>query len=115
MTQAAEPFDDPDSAPIEALLQRISSARVVLLGEATHGSSEFYRMRARITRELIEHHGFDFVAFEADWPDAQRIDTDVRHLDIQPPDWQAFARFPTWMWRNTEVHRLSDAICVQTR
>jgi len=104
LTQAAEPFDDPDSAPIDALLQRIGSARVVLLGEATHGSSEFYRMRARITRELIEHHDFDFVAVEADWPDAQRIDTYVRHLDIQPPDWQAFARFPTWMWRNTEVH-----------
>ncbi|WP_462323207.1 erythromycin esterase family protein [Halochromatium sp.] len=104
LTQAAEPFDVPDSASIDALLQRISSARVVLLGEATHGSSEFYRMRARITRELIEHHGFDLVAVEADWPDAQRIDTYVRHLDSPPPAWQAFARFPTWMWRNAEVH-----------
>jgi protein-L-isoaspartate(D-aspartate) O-methyltransferase len=104
LIQAAEPFDDPDSAKIDALLQRIGGARVVLLGEATHGSSEFYRMRARITRELIEHHGFDFVAVEADWPDAQRIDTYVRDLDVPPPDWRAFARFPTWMWRNQEVH-----------
>ena len=59
---------------IDALLERIGDARVVLLGEATHGTSEFYRMRARITRELIERRGFDFVAVEADWPDAARVD-----------------------------------------
>ncbi len=60
-------------------MERIGDARVVLLGEATHGTSEFYRMRARITKELILRHGFNFVAVEADWPDAARINQYVRH------------------------------------
>ena len=80
-----------------------ASARIVLLGEATHGTSEFYRMRERITRELIVKKGFRFVAIEADWPDAARIDHYVRHFEYPPSEWTAFARFPTWMWRNTEV------------
>jgi len=81
---------------------------VVLLGEATHGTSEFYRMRARITRELVERKGFDMVAVEADWPDAQRIDAYVRRLDVPPAEWTAFSRFPTWMWRNQEVRDFVD-------
>ena len=84
-------------------MERIGSARIVLLGEATHGTSEFYRMRERITRELIIEKGFRFVAIEADWPDAARVDHYVRHLQYPPSEWTAFARFPTWMWRNTEV------------
>ncbi|WP_200240650.1 erythromycin esterase family protein [Thiohalocapsa halophila] len=105
---AAEPVTAPETADLDALIERLGSARVVLLGEATHGTSEFYRMRARITRELIERHGFDFVAVEADWPDAQRIDAHVRHLELPRPEWQAFARFPTWMWRNEEVRAFVD-------
>lgn len=100
---AAEPFEAPETADIEPLLRRIGDARVVLLGEATHGTSEFYRMRARITRALIERKGFDLVAVEADWPDAQRIDTYVRALQVPKPSWRSFARFPTWMWRNRDV------------
>ncbi|HEU4599410.1 MAG TPA: erythromycin esterase family protein, partial [Solirubrobacterales bacterium] len=73
------------------------------LGEATHGTSEFYRARAAITRRLIEQHGFTIVAVEADWPDAARIDAYVRHRPIEPMDDDTFARFPTWMWRNEEV------------
>ncbi|MCB1035878.1 MAG: erythromycin esterase family protein, partial [Acidobacteria bacterium] len=84
-------------------MERIGGARVVLLGEATHGTSEFYRMRERITRELIEHKGFNIVAAEADWPDAARIDHYVRDRQVPASEWQAFARFPTWMWRNREV------------
>jgi protein-L-isoaspartate(D-aspartate) O-methyltransferase len=80
----------------------------VLLGEATHGTSEFYRMRERITRELIVHKGFDIVAIEADWPDAARIDHYVRDRDVPRSEWQAFARFPTWMWRNREVRDFVD-------
>jgi protein-L-isoaspartate(D-aspartate) O-methyltransferase len=103
--ETAEPIDDPDSAPIDALLGRMEDARVVLLGESTHGTSEFYRMRARITKELIERYGFNFVAVEADWPDAARIDTYVLG---DPPrsrlEFTPFSRFPTWMWRNEEVH-----------
>ena len=71
--------------------------RVVLLGEATHGTSEFYRMRERITRDLIVKKGFSFVAVEADWPDAARVDHYVRHFQYPPSEWTAFARFPTWM------------------
>ncbi len=104
MAAAAEPFDDIQSADLSLLLERIGDARVVCIGEASHGTDEFYRFRARITRELIERHGFDMVAVEADWPDAGRIDHYVRDLQTPPGDWTAFARFPTWMWRNTAVH-----------
>ena len=103
--EAAEPIDDIDGASLDALLDRIGDAQLVLLGEATHGTSEFYRMRARISRELITRRGFQFVAVEADWPDAARVDDYVlggarrSKLEFTP-----FARFPTWMWRNDEAH-----------
>jgi protein-L-isoaspartate(D-aspartate) O-methyltransferase len=100
---AAESFPSIEKADLGPLLERIGSARIVLLGEATHGTSEFYRMRARITRDLIIQKGFRFVAVEADWPDAARVDHYVRHIDYSPSEWTAFARFPTWMWRNIEV------------
>ncbi|MFO7653743.1 MAG: protein-L-isoaspartate(D-aspartate) O-methyltransferase [Candidatus Krumholzibacteriia bacterium] len=92
----------------DAFLERVADARVVLLGEATHGTSEFYRLRARLTRALVERAGFGMVAVEADWPDAARIDHWVRDLASPPADWQAFARFPTWMWRNQEVREFVD-------
>ena len=76
---------------------------MVLLGEATHGTSEFYNARAAITRRLIEQHGFSVVAVEADWPDANRVDRHVRHRGPGKYDEECFARFPTWMWRNEEV------------
>jgi len=102
--ETAEPITDLGPSCVDALLERIGDARVVLLGEATHGTSEFYRMRARITKELIERRGFDFVAVEADWPDAARIDA---HVLGDPPRsglaFTPFSRFPTWMWRNEEV------------
>jgi len=105
---ACEPFETIETADLSPLFERIGDARVVLLGEATHGTSEFYRLRARITRELIEHRGFTIVAAEADWPDAARIDHYVRHLAHPAPDWIAFTRFPTWMWRNHEMRELVD-------
>src|SRR5689334_13530960 len=87
-----------------AAFERFGDAKVVLLGEATHGTSEFYRARAAISRALIERHGFNIVAVEADWPDAARIDRFARHKAHAPSEERAFARFPTWMWRNVEVH-----------
>lgn len=102
--EVAEPLPDLESSAVDALVERIADARVVLLGEATHGTSDFYRMRARITRALVEKRGFQFVAVEADWPDASRIDDYVlggkrrSSLEFTP-----FERFPTWMWRNEEV------------
>jgi erythromycin esterase-like protein len=102
---AAQPFHATwkDHA---ALLDRIKSARVILLGEASHGTQDFYHLRASITKYLIEHHGLTAVAVEADWPDAYRVNRFVRG---QGPDHDAnaalsgFERFPSWMWRNTEV------------
>jgi protein-L-isoaspartate(D-aspartate) O-methyltransferase len=103
-----EPFDAIESAQLDPLLARIGDARIVLLGEASHGTSEFYRMRERISRELITKRGFRFVAIEGDWPDAARVDHYVRHLEYPPSEWTAFARFPVWMWRNNEVGAFID-------
>ena len=103
-----EPFESPETAQFDRLLARIGDAQVVLLGEASHGTSEFYRMRDRISRELIAKKGFRFVAIEGDWPDAARVDHYVRHLEYPPSEWTAFARFPTWMWRNNEVRVFVD-------
>lgn len=104
--EQVEPITDIETSSIGPLLERMSQARIVLLGEATHGSREFYDMRARISRELIERHGFDFVAVEADWPDAARIDNYVIGGNRRSAvEFTPFARFPTWMWRNEEVLR----------
>ena len=104
IADAAESFESIEAADLAPLLRRIGDSRVVLLGEASHGSSEFYRMRERISRELIMHKGFNFIAIEGDWPDAAHIDHYVRHREYAPSEWTAFARFPVWMWRNTDVH-----------
>jgi protein-L-isoaspartate(D-aspartate) O-methyltransferase len=100
---AAEPLPDIADPAFGALFDRFGDARVVLLGEASHGTSEFYRARAAITRQLIEEHGFSIVAVEADWPDAATIDRYVRHRAKREGEDAAFERFPTWMWRNEEV------------
>lgn len=103
-----EPFDSIETADLGPLLQRIGDARVVLLGEATHGTSEFYEMRSLITRALIERKGFTFVGIEGDWPDVAKIDHYVRHFEYPASEWTAFSRFPTWMWRNREVRSFVD-------
>ncbi len=108
IADACEPFVDIATADLAPLVQRIGKSRVVLIGEASHGTSEFYTMRARITQELIEKEGFDFVAIEGDWPDAARIDHYVRHFEYPPSEWTAFARFPQWMWRNEETRQFVD-------
>jgi protein-L-isoaspartate(D-aspartate) O-methyltransferase len=108
ISENAEPIGDIDEVDLGPLLDRIANARVVLLGEATHGTSEFYRMRARITKELILRRGFNFVAVEADWPDAARINEYIRLAPGRPDQWKAFARFPTWMWRNQEALELVE-------
>lgn len=89
----------------DALLEMAADRRFVLLGEATHGTQEFYRMRAEITRRLIVEHGFDAVAVEADWPDAWRVNRYVQGDgdDDAVSALDDFERFPQWMWRNREV------------
>ena len=105
----AEPLPPPERAEeFGAFFDRYGDARVVLLGEATHGTSEFYRARGAITRHLIAHHGFSIVAVEADWPDAAHIDGYVRHHAPRPRRGESFVRFPTWMWRNNEVLEFAD-------
>lgn len=92
------------SSDHDGLLERIGDARVVLLGEATHGTEEFYRERGRITKRLIEEKGFDAIALEADWPDAHRVHRFVQAMSTDADPRQAlgsFQRFPGWMWRNT--------------
>lgn len=90
----------------DPLLQLIGNARFVLIGEASHGTEEFYRERMRITQRLITEQGFTAVAVEADWPDAWRVNRYVHALSDDRDASQAlsgFERFPSWMWRNTEV------------
>ena len=90
----------------QAIVDLVGDAHVVLLGEASHGTHEFYAGRARITQALIERKGFHAVAVEGDWPDAHRVNRFVRGLgqDASAEEsLRGFQRFPTWMWRNTVV------------
>jgi len=104
----AEPLPAPDAPDFADPFERFADARIVLLGEATHGTHEFYAARAAITRRLIEKHGFNIVAVEGDWPDIARIDDYVRHNAPRPRAGEPFVRFPTWMWRNQEVQAFAD-------
>src|SRR5829696_1801807 len=101
----AEPLGDIAHPALEPTLARAAGSTLVLLGEASHGTAEFYALRAAITRALIERGAIRFVALEADWPDAARLDAYVRDIEHtgRATEMRAFARFPTWMWRNTEV------------
>ena len=95
-----------DNSDYDVLLELVGDARLVLLGEASHGTHEFYRERARITRRLIEELGFTAVAVEGDWPDADRVSRYVQGAGDDKDAEEAlrgFQRFPTWMWRNAEV------------
>jgi erythromycin esterase-like protein len=90
----------------DPLLELIGNARFVLLGEASHGTHDFYDQRAQITKRLIEEKGFTAVAVEADWPDAYRVNRYVRGASNDSDSEEAlsgFRRFPTWMWRNADV------------
>ncbi len=109
---AAAAIDAPGGLPpTDVLDDLIGDARVVLIGESSHGTHEFYEARAEITKWLIEHKGFNAVAAEADWPDAYRVNRYVRGLGSMSGDedgspeeaLRGFQRFPAWMWRNTVV------------
>src|SRR5215216_3219485 len=89
-----------------ALLDSIGDASIVLIGEASHGTHEFYRTRAELTKALISKKGFNVIAVEADWPDAYRVNRWVRHMSTEDGAETAlgdFTRFPRWMWRNRDV------------
>jgi erythromycin esterase-like protein len=93
----------------DPLMRLVGNASFVLLGEATHGTHEFYRERARISRRLIGERRFSGIAIEGDWPDAERVNRYVRGIGSDTTPEQAlssFTRFPEWMWRNTDVRDL---------
>src|SRR6266550_3652429 len=101
--EAARPIEGKPG-DYDPLLKLVHEARLCLLGEATHGTFEFYRERAEITKRLIKEKGFTAIAVEADWPDAFRVNRYVRGLSDDKNANEAlggFKRFPTWMWRNT--------------
>jgi protein-L-isoaspartate(D-aspartate) O-methyltransferase len=108
MAEASEPFGDLHE--LCDLVERFSDRRVVMLGEATHGTAEFYQARARITEMLADRHGFNIVAVEADWPDASIYDAYVRGLPRPVVPQSTFTRFPTWMWRNGQVADFLDRL-----
>ncbi len=87
------------------LLQVLAPRRIALLGEASHGTHDFYALRAAVTRDLVERHGCTAVVIEGDWPDAWRVNRWVRGLDGGTAEsaLAGFERFPTWMWRNSVV------------
>jgi protein-L-isoaspartate(D-aspartate) O-methyltransferase len=106
--QSSEHFARIDRVKLDNLLERIGDSRVVLLGEASHGTAEFYEMRARITEELIEKKGFTIIAAEADWPDAAHLDHYIHGTEPDPLlESKPFSRFPTWMWANHSVLEFS--------
>src|SRR3954464_10686900 len=96
--------DGSNPRDVDAIVDRIGRGRIVLLGEASHGTHEFYALRAAVTRRLIETRGFRAVTIEGDWPDTRRVDRFVRGRGDDPDAAAAlagFRRFPQWMWRNT--------------
>ena len=90
----------------DPLIERIGDAPLVLIGEASHGTHEFYRERAEITKRLIQEKNFRAILIEGDWPDAYRVNRYVHGVSEDIDAYEAlldFRRFPTWMWRNTDV------------
>jgi erythromycin esterase-like protein len=106
MTSAAGQLLTGAPDDFDPVLHLIGTARFVLLGEASHGTHEFYRIRAEITKRLIREQGFTSVAVEADWPDAYRVNRYVQGRGVDDDAAEAlagFRRFPQWMWRNADV------------
>src|SRR4051794_39179835 len=106
--RAAAPLRD--SRDLDPLLRRIGDARFVLLGEASHGTAEYYTWRAEITRRLIVEKGFQFIAVEGDWPSCDQLDQYIKGRgdgDAREA-LQAFDRWPSWMWANEEVAELAE-------
>ncbi|HEX9980954.1 MAG TPA: erythromycin esterase family protein [Flavobacterium sp.] len=100
------------AADLTPLLERIGDARVVMLGEASHGTHEYYTWRAQISKRLIEEKGFSFIAVEGDWPDCYSINRYIKNYEPDTTEardvLQQFNRWPTWMWANWEIAALAD-------
>jgi erythromycin esterase-like protein len=103
-----EAFEEIDSVCLDRFLQRCSHSRIVLLGESTHGTSEFYRMRAKITQQLVKRCGFTHVAIEAGWSEVEAIDRTVRNAPLKNKSFTKMTRFGSWMWNNAEFSQFLD-------
>ncbi|MCJ7465772.1 MAG: erythromycin esterase family protein [Maribacter sp.] len=101
-----------DTLAIDELIGELSGSRIVLLGEASHGTHEYYTWRAAISKRLIQEHGFDFIAVEGDWPDFYRVNRYVKHYGSSDSSsvevLKQFNRWPTWMWANWEMETLTN-------
>lgn len=101
---------DPKS--LDRLIEMLGDKQVVMLGEASHGTSEYYLWRSVITKNLIEKHGFNFIAVEGDWPDCYRINRYIKGYDDAGNSMHSilkkFSRWPTWMWANKEIEQLGE-------
>src|SRR3954465_16071283 len=110
LARIARPLQSPSD--LDPLIDAIGDARFVLLGEASHGTSEFYTWRAEISKRLIEEHGFSFIAVEGDWPDCYQVNRYVKGRSATAANayevLHAFERWPTWMWANREVVDLTE-------
>ena len=115
--EKARPLTGPTD--LDPLLERIGAARFVLLGEASHGTAEYYTWRAEISRRLIVERGFQFLAVEGDWPACERLDAYIRGRDDAGADARdvlnAFDRWPTWMWANEEIAELAEWLRAHNR
>ncbi|PLT33583.1 erythromycin esterase family protein [Bacillus sp. V5-8f] len=106
----AVPFKDPHD--LDALVKKIGDSRIVLLGEASHGTSEFYKVRAEISKKLIKEKGFNIIAVEGDWPASQKLNGYIKGYDKNSKTaeevLQSFNRWPTWMWANEEIAEFAE-------
>lgn len=97
---------------LQPLLDRIGGASIVMLGEASHGTHEYYTWRTQITKKLIEEKGFNFIAVEGDWPDCYRLNRFIKGYDDKDKSafkvLHEFNRWPTWMWANWEIVALAE-------
>lgn len=103
MKELVEPIEGLDTTDVTRFAARVGDAKVVVLGGAALGASEPFRWRARLTRELLDHHGFTFLAADADWADAAHVDRQLRVLPRETKPWRSFDRFPRWAWRSYEL------------
>ena len=97
---------------LQPLIESIGDAKYVLLGEASHGTSEFYTLRAELTKRLIKEKGFSVIAVEGDWPSCQNINKYIKNIGSTNKDinqvLEGFNRWPTWMWANEEISELVE-------
>ena len=104
----ARPFDSIDD--LDPLIEDIGDAKYVLLGESSHGTSEYYTIRAELSKRLIKEKGFSVIAVEGDWPSCQSINRYIKNIGSPPSDvreaLESFNRWPTWMWANQEIIEL---------